>query len=523
MSSRANSSVASARGSRAGREESSASNIERKIMGVPASIMRPRLVFVAVVFALTCFGLVMIFSASSIEALSEQGDAAYYLKRQLLCIGLGLMLAFCTGFFDYHSICSRPVLLFLWVVTMGMLVVVFVAGSGANGATRWLSVGPLRIQPSEFAKVTVLYTAAMLASEFFGGRAMSYGSFAITVGVALGGPLALILVQPDKGTTGIIVLMIVSLAYASGFRRDLIVKVLGALCAIAMVIVLSDDYSRQRVLTMLDPWLDQWDSGYQLTQGFMAFGSGGLFGRGLGMSVAKYSYLPEAHNDFIFAVIGEELGLVGTLSVIALFVLLAYEAKKIADSAPDLMGHLIVIGATTLFLTQFFLNVFGVLGFFPLSGKPLPFLSYGGSSIMSCLALAGAIVGVSRHSSLPETEHDRRRRQIGVVSDEEDTGVGEAHVRGVGYATPPAGRPSSRGSVYPGAGSRAASTPLQGRPSSGGAFTVVEGGAGRAAGPRQRINLQGDARSRLRSDDAGPRVRNNGGASGGSNRPRRRG
>ena len=243
------------------------------------------------------------------------------------------MLAFCTGFFDYHSICSRPVLLFLWVVTMGMLVVVFVAGSGANGATRWLSVGPLRIQPSEFAKVTVLYTAAMLASEFFGGRAMSYGSFAITVGVALGGPLALILVQPDKGTTGIIVLMIVSLAYASGFRRDLIVKVLGALCAIAMVIVLSDDYSRQRVLTMLDPWLDQWDSGYQLTQGFMAFGSGGLFGRGLGMSVAKYSYLPEAHNDFIFAVIGEELGLVGTLSVVALFVLLAYEAKKIADSA----------------------------------------------------------------------------------------------------------------------------------------------------------------------------------------------
>ena len=139
MSSRANASVASARGSRVGREESSASNIERKIMGVPASIMKPRLLFVAAIVALTCFGLVMIFSASSIEALSEQGDAAYYLKRQLLCIGLGLILAFCTGFFDYHSICSRPVLLFLWVVTMGMLVVVFVAGSGANGATRWLA------------------------------------------------------------------------------------------------------------------------------------------------------------------------------------------------------------------------------------------------------------------------------------------------------------------------------------------------------------------------------------------------
>ena len=173
-------------------------------MGVPASIMKPRLLFVAAVVALTCFGLVMIFSASSIEALSEQGDAAYYLKRQLLCICLGLVLAFCTGFFDYHSICSRPVLLFLWVVTMGMLVVVFVAGSGANGATRWLSVGPLRIQPSEFAKVTVLYAAATLASEFFGDRATSIGSFAITAGVALGGPLALILVQPDKGTTGII-------------------------------------------------------------------------------------------------------------------------------------------------------------------------------------------------------------------------------------------------------------------------------------------------------------------------------
>ena len=504
------------------RAAAAGSNIEKRILGVPARIMRPCLLLIAVTCVLVCFGLVMIFSASSVEAMSEQGDAAFYVKRQFMFIVAGLALAIGVAKVDYHRLCSRG-----WLVGVGgaialMLVVVRFAGSGANGATRWLAVGPLRLQPSEFAKVSVLFAAAATASDYFSERRIDQSEFFKRVLLYIGLPLALILVQPDKGTTGIIALMVISIALEAGLDRNMVIKAVIVLGAAALVMVLKDDYSRARVLTMLDPWLDEWDSGYQLTRGFMAFGSGGLFGEGLGMSRMKYSYLPEAHNDFVFAIVGEELGLVGTLAVVAAFAFLAVQAFEISRNASDNEGRFIAIGGVTLLMTQFFLNVLGVLGIVPLSGKPLPFISYGGSSIMSCLMIVGAIVNVSLHSSLPETVHDRRRAGMTLAADaEEDTGVGMPHARRAGTPTSLPARASAPAARASRPSRTGASTPLASASDARRNLRVVDGGGG-----RKRIDLGPDPAERLRTN-RGPEVRDGasragrGGRQGGTRRGRR--
>ena len=182
---------------------------------------------------------------------------------------------------------------------------------------------------------------------------------------------------------------------------------------ILLVMILRDDYSRQRVITMLFPESDPFGAGYQIIQGYYAFGNGGLFGVGIWLSRQKYSYLPEAHNDFIFAIIGEELGLLGTVFVCLLFVLFVWAAIQIAQYSNDLWGKLIAAGCGSLIAVQFLVNVCGVTGMVPLTGKPLPFLSYGGSSVLSCFILVGLILSVSNHSDLPETVHDVQRAQLG--------------------------------------------------------------------------------------------------------------
>lgn len=485
------------------------------VLGVPARIMLPRIVLVVTTIALICFGLVMIYSASSVEALSELGDANYYLIRQAICIGLGLVLGAVVLHIDYHSLCNGPLLIFICVAVMLMLLAVRFVGSDANGAVRWVQIGPVRLQPSEFAKVSVLLAAAHLGNLFDNGKE-SLSTLFLRAVLLLGLPLILIFIQPDKGTTGIIGVMLVAVLCQTDIPRELLVGVVGVLGVAGLVVTLVSGYSFERIVTMFDPWLDAYGSGYQLTRGFMAFGSGGLFGKGLGLSRMKYSYLPEAHNDIIFAIIGEELGLVGTLGTLALFFAFAWAGYQVARNASDKTGRFVAFGATTLIMVQFFLNVMGVLGCFPLSGKPLPFISYGGSSIMSCILLVACIINVSRNSTLPETVYERRLRAM-TLADDEDTGVGEAHPRGEGAGMPMPR--SARGSV-PLAGSAAARRGLR----------VVEGGAGARAGgdgaevagdaSAQRRGSAGDRQGGYSRIDLGPsaseRLRPNSG-------PRRRG
>jgi cell division protein FtsW len=403
-------------------------------MGVPARFMRPRIVLVVVTFVLVAFGLLMIYSASSIKAQSSQGDAAYYLKRQLLFVLVGLAGAVLLARTDYH-VWYKKALRIIWVVTLALLALTALMGIGSHGATRWISIGPINLQPSEFAKITIVLTGANLCESYFDDGAIDFRQFLINGAIGVGIPLVLVLAQPDKGSTLIAAATLLVMLYLSGVSGKTILLILGICLAAFFVYSMKDEYSRKRFLTSLDPWSDPYGDGYQLIQGFYAFGTGGLFGVGIGMSKQKYSYLPEAHNDFIFAIIGEECGLVGCLAVIAAFVIFVYAGIQICKYAPDLAGRLIACGCTSLIAIQFFVNVLGVIGITPLTGKPLPFLSYGGSSIISCLMLVGLIVSVSRSSVLPETVNERRRRQMSVAA-ESATDVGRVMTRSEAMATP---------------------------------------------------------------------------------------
>ena len=374
----------------------------RAAASVASELRRHQALFVLLAFLLTAFGLLMIYSASSIDALTSADtghDPTYYLKRQMLFLGIGLVAAVILSYNDYHLWCEQLMPLGAMLV-IGLLVLVLtpLAGADAYGATRWFAVGPVHLQPSEFAKASVLLAAASIIQRFeYGIQDLREQAPRILCFIGL--PLALILIQPDKGTTFIILMTVLMLLIIAGMPLRWVFIGVGAAMSIILGLALLDSYSRARIAMMWDPWKDPFDSGYQLIQGLLAFGSGGLTGVGLGNSRQKYSYLPMAHNDFIFAVIGEEWGLVGTLGLLLAFVALVYLGFSIARKAPDLSGRLVAAGSVITLGLQMLVNTAGVLCLMPLSGKPIPFISYGGSSIISTLVLVGLVLSVS-HTTL---------------------------------------------------------------------------------------------------------------------------
>ncbi|NMF25391.1 cell division protein FtsW [Olsenella umbonata] len=513
---------------------------DRYIFGVPARFMAPRLLFLGAVAFLALFGLTMIYSSSSITALSSADahyNAAFYLQRQLLFGAVGIVLAFVIARFDYH-LWVRKLLVVEWLVTLILLLLVLTpfAGSDAYGATRWIQVGPVNLQPSEFAKITLILVAANLISEYYEGT--TYDSRELITFLVFGivVPALLILRQPDKGTFTVVAVTLIIMLYFGGAPGKLCIGLLVLGIATLALVSYAQPYSRARIEIMMNPWSDPYDKGYQLVQGLYAFGSGGVFGVGIGMSKQKYSYLPMAYNDFIFAVVGEELGLVGTLGMVAAFVVLLWAGLKIARYAPDLSGQLAAVGCTFIIVAQMLLNVSGVLCMFPLSGKPIPFVSYGGSSIMSSLMLAGVVMSVSLQSKLPQTEYDDRRSEWSVTSaPRQESFVGEPTPR------------SARRTSVPLAGTATSAEPTRGR------FTVLGGGrepgAERAGGSstspeqlrreremrarangarvtsdrrgRTRIDLGPSASDRLRTRNQGPEVRGYDGPTRDSRRDRR--
>ena len=501
------------RGRQAGQEERQARQ-ERSIFGVPERFMRPRLVLLAAVAVLVGFGMLMVFSASSVTALSSTGDAAYYLKRQLVFVLAGTVVAIILAKVDYRF-WVRQMIMPIWVVTLALLVAVIALGTdNGMGATRWINLGFFDLQPSEFAKITIIFTAANLAERYYDQGSLDWNHFLILLGVGVGLPLLLIIAQPDKGTTMVAGLTLIVMGYLAGMPKRLLLGLL-VLAAIAFLFIsLRDDYSRARFLTMFDPWADPYGNGWQLIQGFYAFGSGGLLGVGVGFSRQKYAYLPMAHNDFIFAVIGEECGLVGTLGLIAGFLVFLWAGLEIARHAPDLAGRLVAAGCTSIVLIQLFLNVLGVIGFFPLSGKPIPFVSYGGSSIIASLMLVGLVTSVSIHSSLPETAHDNVRRSWHEVDGAPASGlslVGEPTPRSERRATDEAPARQGRSGLRVmegGAGGRGKKNGAgAGRAKKGGAAGRKTKGAARGrvttSGGRRRIDLGPSATDRLRGGRGG--------------------
>ena len=493
---------------RTSRQKSSeGSQAKGRFGAIPERFMQPRLVLLVSTAILVCFGLVMIYSASSISAMTSEDmgyNPFYYVQRQLGFAAAGVALAFIVSRIDYRAV-VRNLQVPIWIVTIGMLAIIFtpIAGADAYGATRWISIGPFSFQPSEFAKITILISVSYLAQQYFIDQTIDQMEFFKKFAIAALAPLLLILAQPDKGST----LIIVGTLLVIGYLADVDRRVLATIAVAGFIgfafLSLKDDYSRARVVTMLNPWADYYGAGYQLAQGFYAFGSGGIFGVGFGFSRQKYSYLPMAHNDFIFAVIGEELGFIGVLGLLAVFGALVWAGFKIARYAPDLTGRLIAAGCTSMFIIQAFVNIGGVLGLLPLSGKPLPFISYGGSTIMSSILMVGLLMSVSRQSRLPETEYDRQRASWS-IAEEQDTfdAPGFAGLTmvdggvGVGMPLPRSSRPksSAQSSARPSRGvlrSRDDDAP-QGR------ITTDASG-------RRRIDLGPSASDRLRGNSTRPR------------------
>jgi len=344
---------------------------------------------------LLALGAVMVFSASSTtKVLSDGGlsESAFYLKRTLMFGAVGLIVM--------HLVARRGLTLVrnLTPAILGLsfflLCAVLVAGTTVNGASRWIGSGFLQIQPSEIAKVAlVLYGADLLARKPKRARSIEgFMPFLLVVATAAG----LIMLEPDMGTTMVLVFAVGATLIAAGARpRDLGLLAAGIAC-LALLMAVVEPYRMARLTAFLNPGADASGAGFQAAQAKIALGSGGLFGEGIGNGVQKAFYLPEAHTDMITAVIGEELGLVGITGVVGLFAMFGYAGFKVAQNAKDIYGKVLVAGLTSLILVQATINLFAVMGLAPLTGVPLPFVSYGNSSLMASLFAVGLILNVAR-------------------------------------------------------------------------------------------------------------------------------
>jgi cell division protein FtsW len=343
---------------------------------------------------LLAFGAVMVYSASSgTSLLSHDGDSSQYLKRYLVSAALGLLAL---RYFARHGVgVARQATPFVMVAAFAGLLLVLVPGLGieVNGSRRWLGAGALQVQPSEVAKLAlVLYAALMLASQ--PERARSLGGVRPLLVVA-GAMAVLIVMQPDLGTTMVIMFAIFALLAAGGVSGRHLGMLAGGLVALALIAAVLEPYRRERLTSFIDPWSDPEGSGFQSVQAMVAIGSGGFFGVGLGESVQKLFYLPEAHTDMILAVIGEELGLFGISAVLLLYGMIAYAGLRAARTARDHYQKLLAAGITSMILIQAIVNFFAVLGLLPLTGVPLPFISYGNSNLIVLLAGMGILINVA--------------------------------------------------------------------------------------------------------------------------------
>jgi cell division protein FtsW len=340
-------------------------------------------------------GAVMVYSASSAESLlSGSGDASFYLKRYVMFGVLGLVVLHVASRHGLAVI--RTVMPALLGASFALTVAVMVPGLGVtvNGATRWLGAGAFQFQPSELLKVAlVLYAAQVLAARPKSTKTL--GGLVKPLLIVVGIACALLMKQPDMGTTMVICFSIGALLLAAGTPVRLLLGIFGTLAGLALLLAIVEPYRRERLTSFLDPFSDAGDSGFQAVQALTALGSGGFFGVGLGESVQKIFYLPEAHTDMILAIIGEELGLIGILGCIVLYGMIGYAGLRAAKLARDLHAKLVAAGVTSLILCQATLNLFAVMGMAPLTGVPLPFLSYGSSNLIVLMGAMGVLLNVA--------------------------------------------------------------------------------------------------------------------------------
>jgi cell division protein FtsW len=358
----------------------------------------PDLWLFAVVVALVFLGVVMVYSASAIVAADRFGDPFFFLKKQLFWALLGGGLLWGALKLDYRWL--ERLVIPLLVVSFVLLVLVLVPpfGQSINGTRRWFRLGALSFQPVELAKFAlVLYLASFLTRR---RRAMDrfwQGLFPILL---VAGAMALLtFVQPDLGNSLALVVLTLVLAYLAGARvRHMAWIAATALPLVALAVALKP-YRWRRMLAFVNPWDDPQGSGFQIIQSFLALGSGGLFGRGLGESKQKLFYLPEPYTDFIFAILGEEMGLIGSVLVVGLFAVLIWRGLRVGLRAPDAFGSFLALGLTVMLATQTLVNLGVVTGALPTKGLPLPFVSFGGSALLMTMFSAGVLLNISQHAT----------------------------------------------------------------------------------------------------------------------------
>ena len=360
----------------------------------PASRPMDRTVLV-VTYALTLIGLIIMFSASGVMAETRYGDSTFFLKRQSLWLLLGLMALHWVAQRDYNV--WKTLAPYGLVLTFVLLVLVLVPflGTQVNGARRWLRVAGFSIQPGEIAKLSVV----LYLASFLDRKEQDLGTFSrgVLAPMAIVGTFAgLLLLEPDMGTAVVLTALLFGLLFLGGARIPHLLGMGVFLLVVAYTLIMQSDYRRRRMLNFLDPWQDPTDAGFQLTQSFVALGNGGLFGVGLGEGRQKLFFLPEAHVDFVLALVGEELGFLGTGLLISLFAILIVKGFKIAGRAPDAFGRHLACGVTLLVGIQVLINMSVVSGLLPTKGLTLPFVSYGGSSLIVSLVAIGILLSISR-------------------------------------------------------------------------------------------------------------------------------
>ena len=349
-----------------------------------------------IVGLLLMMGLVTLFSATYYNA-QDGGDALSEVKKQLFGMAIGFVAMFFTSRIPFWFWGRHRVAIAGLALSAALLILVLIPGVGVfvNGSRRWLRLGPLSFQPSEFAKyAVVLFVSLALAAR--GKRVRRFFSGILPVLAAPGVAFLLILEQPNLSTAGSIVIVSVILVMLAGAKwRHMLALGAGGL-AVGAYYAWSAPYRRARLLSFTDPFAKMSDEGYQLSQSLIAFGSGGLFGMGLGAGRQKYAYLPYPESDFIFAIVGEDFGLFGCLAVIALFIAFLLAGMRIALTCPDRFGCLLAAGITCMISVQAFINMGVVIGILPTTGLPLPFFSAGGTSLSITMAAVGVLLSISR-------------------------------------------------------------------------------------------------------------------------------
>ncbi len=355
-----------------------------------------RVLFTATLL-LVCASIVMVYSASALVALERFQQPYLFVTKQALWAVLGIAVLAITMRIDYRTYRNEK---FVWAL-LGLVALMLVGvlfSRPVNGTRRWFSVAGFGVQPSELAKIgCVLFTALILEKRRHRIDDLAYSLMPIAI--VVGGLVGLILLQPDFGTAMSLLLVVAMMVFAAGLHyKYFIGSVLCALPALYLVLV-SAPYRRRRLMAFWDPWADPLGDGFQIIQSLIAVGTGGVFGRGLMAGVQKLFYLPEPHTDFIFAVVGEELGIIGASGILICFCVIAWRGLRISMRAEDTFGSFVALGLTTMIAVQAFVNMSVVLGLMPTKGIPLPLMSFGGSSLLMNLLGMGVLLNISQHES----------------------------------------------------------------------------------------------------------------------------